>query len=233
VLGNHDLDILSQEEALAVIPEVPNSSVNSGGGAGYHSFELPTAVLSAPPARTEDGNATSGCLVQVADQSYIWVVHEDGTRNWLGTVEPSWHAAALTITNVTIYPKRDGGVGHYDLTAAESDAAFEQRCTGGCKCDANGVPKVLPAPGKPVPPAPPPGSPPIRFITLNADFTNEDVAWADLNNAHGPGAVPGMSWESANVPTVQMEWLAEELEAALVSGQHVIVFVHYRVDGGR
>ena len=41
-----------------------------------------------------------------------------------------------------------------------------------------------------------------------------------------------MSWESANVPTFQLTWLANELETAASLNQHVIVFVHYRVDGG-
>jgi hypothetical protein len=139
---------------------------------------------------------------------------------------------------------------------------------------------------------------PLRFIRLNADYTDHDLPWADLNNvkvrlsvavarnpslpppmcacllAHarvhvwsvrwlhvtldthprararthtphtphththththtqGPGAVPGMSWESANVPSFQLTWLESELATAASLGQHVIVFVHYRLDGG-
>ena len=38
--------------------------------------------------------------------------------------------------------------------------------------------------------------------------------------------------QAANVPSFQLEWLALQLEAALALRQHVIVFVHYRVDGG-
>ena len=66
-------------------------------------------------------------------------------------------------------------------------------------------------------------------MALNADYTNHDLEWNDLNN---PSKVPGMSWEAANVPSFQLEWLALQLNAALALRQHVVVFVHYRVDGG-
>ena len=37
---------------------------------------------------------------------------------------------------------------------------------------------------------------------------------------------------ACRVSTSQMEWLAEQLEAAKAAEQKVIVFVHYRLDGG-
>merc|ERR1711879_773542 len=72
--------------------------------------------------------------------------------------------------------------------------------------------------------------PALRFLVLNADFTDEDLPWSDLDSADA--AEKGMSWEKANVPTKQLTWAANELLLAKKSAQHVIVFVHYRVDGG-
>ena len=69
---------------------------------------------------------------------------------------------------------------------------------------------------------------PLRFIALNGDYTADDVPWADLDG----GAVPGASWDDAHVPTTQMEWFAEQLQQARASAQRVIVFIHYRLDGG-
>jgi len=72
--------------------------------------------------------------------------------------------------------------------------------------------------------------PALRFIVLNADFTDKDLPWSDLS---GPNAsAQGMSWEKANVPTKQLAWLASELEQARKLAQHVVVFIHYRLDGG-
>ena len=67
---------------------------------------------------------------------------------------------------------------------------------------------------------------PVRFITLNGDFTDHDEAWADLDRPF-----PGESWSQPNVPSFQLTWLEAELAAALAAGQRVIVFVHYRLDG--
>ena len=39
---------------------------------------------------------------------------------------------------------------------------------------------------------------PLRFIALNGDFTDKDVAWKDLDSPW-----PGESWDKANVPTAQ------------------------------
>lgn len=71
---------------------------------------------------------------------------------------------------------------------------------------------------------------PLRFLVLNGDFTDRDLPWDDLD---GPGAsASGMSWDKANVPTAQLSWLASQLSEASGEGQHVVVFVHYRLDGG-
>lgn len=119
-----------------------------------------------------------------------------------------------------MFPKRHGGLGAYSLNAADSATVFAQRCQPGhCMCNpATGTANATTLP------TPIQGT--LRFIRLNADFTDHDVPWADLENVNGPGAVPGMSWERANVPSFQLTWLAAELDAAAASGQHVVVFVH-------
>jgi len=72
--------------------------------------------------------------------------------------------------------------------------------------------------------------PALRFIVLNADYTDEDLPWSDLL---GPNAnAQGMSWKKPNVPTKQLTWLASELDQARKIAQHVVVFIHYRLDGG-
>lgn len=69
------------------------------------------------------------------------------------------------------------------------------------------------------------------MISYNSQSaTDQDVPWADIN---GPNASSqGMSWQHANVPTAQLAWLSGELADASKAGQRVIVFVHYRLDGG-
>lgn len=71
------------------------------------------------------------------------------------------------------------------------------------------------------------GHQPLRFITLNGDFTAQDEPWSDLDSPF-----PGESWDKANVPTQQRVWLARQLDEANSTKQHVIIFVHYRLDGG-
>jgi len=71
---------------------------------------------------------------------------------------------------------------------------------------------------------------PLRFLVLNGDFTDTDLPWADLD---GPDAsASGMIWYNPNVPTNQVSWLASQLLEASAASQHVVVFVHYRLDGG-
>lgn len=54
------------------------------------------------------------------------------------------------------------------------------------------------------------------------------MAWSDLDGL----VVPGEAWDQPNLPTAQMEWLALQLQQAQAAGQRVVVFVHYRLDGG-
>eukprot|EP00037_Helgoeca_nana_P018828 m.181856 g.181856 ORF g.181856 m.181856 type:complete len:522 (+) comp24609_c0_seq1:47-1612(+) len=228
LLGNHDVDILTQLEVLNSTTDTPLSpgSPGSAGGPGYSSWSLPDS--SAPPTNTSLD--TTGCLVRSPSGGNIWVVHSDGSRNWLSTSasHTEWQASALVVANIDVYPKRHGGSGAYSLDSDDSSAAFAQRCTvGHCLCD----PATGTANGSTLPHGQSP-APALRFVRLNADYTDQDIAWADLDNLNGPGAVPGMSWEHANVPSFQLTWLAAELEAAKSMGQHVVVFVHYRVDGG-
>jgi hypothetical protein len=208
LLGNHDVDVLNQS---AVLNATTNSPVTDPGGPGYYSFDFPFAP---EPV----GNDTDGCLVR--DGVDVWIVHADGTRNWLSMPPAGASDAARPIADASAYPKRHGGKGAYNLDADQSAAAFAQRCHG-CVCDGVGLPAALPSP-------PPEHAAPLRFIALNGDYTADDVPWADLDG----GAVPGASWDDAHVPTTQMEWFAEQLQQARASAQRVIVFIHYRLDGG-
>ena len=215
VLGNHDVDILNQSIVLANEVNGPAPPVvNPGGGAGYYSWS-PGAT---PAPAGNDTGRTIGCVVKmnsdINDANSIWIVHPDGTRNWLQYPPASCFAKAIVVPSIDVFPKRDGGTGQYTLNAADSAAA----CNNNAKC------AEVPAPAKPAP------APPLRFLVLNADFTAKGVAWKDLDNVN-KSVIPNMSWDKANVPSWQMTWLAAELETALKLGQRVIVFVHYRVDG--
>jgi len=222
VLGNHDVDVLNQSIVLA-------NEANSApmAGPGYYSWSFPPASPPAPPV----GADTAGCLaiergggsnqggstVQPQADAYVWVVHPDGTRNWVQFPTAGCAARALAIGNISAFPKRHGGQGAYGLNATQSAVA--------CAQDGSGPHCSLPLP-TPLPP-PLPRRQPVRFIVLNGDYTEHDEAWADLDQPF-----PGEAWDRANVPTFQMEWLAEQLEAANEAGQRVIVFLHYRLDGG-
>ena len=68
----------------------PQPSVSPPGGADTVDADTASAAGTgaAPTTRggggTVDGDAT-GCLVSMAGgSSNVWVVHADGTRNWLG-----------------------------------------------------------------------------------------------------------------------------------------------------
>ena len=211
LLGNHDVDVLNQS---AVLAHITDSALAEAGGPGYYSFGFPFAK---PPV----GADTVGCLArESSDAANVWLMHADGTRNWLSAPPSGAVASAFALPSIAIYPKRHGGTGAYNLDAADSATAFAQRCVG-CKCDDHGVPAALPA-------AASTRTPPLRFIALNGDYTGDDRAWSDLDGK----AVPGEAWDDANVPTRQMEWLAEELRQAEAAKQRVIVFIHYRLDGG-
>lgn len=182
IVGNHDVDILNQSAVFATIHDANAKDLNvEVGGAGYSSWQMPI-----PSNATNSSSDVQGCLVRTdasADAGHVWVVHPDGTRNWLSA--PPSLADAIVTKDINAFPKRHGGTGAYVLDAAGSVAAVKQRCSSSsmCPCDpTTGLPKALPLPSAD-------STPPIRFITLNADYTDHDVAWSDLNN---PSAVPGM-----------------------------------------
>ena len=184
LLGNHDVDVLNQS---AVLAQLHDADVATPGGPGYYSFQFPFLPHAA-------GNDTAGCLVRKKGSDDVWIVHSDGTRNWLSEPPAGSLDAAYSVPSMVPYPKRHAGTGAYALDAADCAAAFAQRCTG-CACDSTGVPASLPAPLHT----------PLRFIALNGDFTEDGLAWADLDGK----AVSGEVWDEAYVPTGQSNahWL--------------------------
>jgi hypothetical protein len=123
-------------------------------------------------------------------------------RNWLEAPPAGCRAdKAVVVPSIDVYPKRHGATSPlYGLGAKDSALA----------CGSN--PKCTVAPPIPPPAPPPPPAGPLRFIALNGDFTDEGVAWKDLDLPF-----PGESWDKANVPSVQMEWLAEQLDGAHIN----------------
>jgi len=197
VLGNHDVDILNQSAVLAHIHNYGMSHAE-----GHYSFSVPF-----PPNATT--NDTKGCLI--TDSKDVWIVHQDGSRNWLSkpaagcTAKAAPQPAAI----ISAIPKRHGATSPlYTLNQAQSAQACRN---SGC------VELPTPAPGAP-----------LKFITLNGDFNSNDQPWFDLD---GSPQLP-FAWDEAWVSNTQLEWLTEELAAAQNAAQKVIVFVHYRLDGG-
>jgi hypothetical protein len=120
----------------------------------------------------------------------------------------------ISAAQVNSIPKRHGATSPlYALSTAQSAVA----CASDSKC-------TLPLPPAP----PPPPAQPLKFVVLNGDFNQQGTAWYDLD---GSPALPFV-WDDAWVTMAQLEWLAEQLDAAKTAGQKVIVFVHYRLDGG-
>lgn len=68
---------------------------------------------------------------------------------------------------------------------------------------------------------------PLRFIVLNGDYTAQDEPWNDLEHPNNPN----MTWDNPNLPSNQMIWLKAQLDTAETANQHVVIFVHYRLDG--
>ena len=93
VLGNHDVDILDQPTVTAHAVGQPTSAQQSGPGGAY-SFDVPAGGH----ANEQADNA--GCLVAQAAGAnggvapYVWVVHNDSTRNWLSSAPAGTPAAA-------------------------------------------------------------------------------------------------------------------------------------------
>jgi hypothetical protein len=74
VLGNHDVDVLNQS---VVLKHLHNTGMLNSEG--HYAFAMPFPKAGPAPV----GPDTSGCLVKQSGQGNIWVVHGDGTRNWL------------------------------------------------------------------------------------------------------------------------------------------------------
>eukprot|EP00947_MAST-08B_sp_MAST-8B-sp1_P000463 g463.t1 len=206
VLGNHDVDVLNQSSVLAHVHNYGSGSLKTEG---HYSFAMPFPNSSAGGQQAD----AIGCLVtDAAARRNVWVIHEDGTRNWVSkpTAGCASKAAAEPAAAIDAIPKRHGATSPlYSLDQAHSDQA----------CAINPSCAELPSP------APPPA---LKFIVLNGDFNANGTAWYDLD---GAPTLP-FAWDEAWVSGNQIEWFAEELDAAKAAGQKAIVFVHYRLDGG-
>jgi hypothetical protein len=208
VLGNHDVDVLNQSIVLAHLKNYPQGVAVAAEG--HYAFGMPfprAAPTPSPPAPA--GPDSAGCLFTDGG-SNVWVRHADGTRDWI----PSQflpkgcqaRATELTQDEIGAIPKRHGANSPlYPLSQKDAIAA----CTNDHGCLA-------------APPAK------LKFIVLNGDYNENGTAWYDLD---GSPTLPFV-WDDAWVSTAQMEWLAEQLDAAKAAKQKVIVFVHYRLDGG-
>jgi hypothetical protein len=186
ILGNHDVDILNQSIVLA---NEHNAHVDDASheAEGYYSFSWPPSHQS----NSTLGPDTAGCLTtQKGTSSNIWIVHKDGTRNWISAPTAGCRAKAVAVPNIEVYPKRHGAQNPlYALnTTASAMACSNPKC----------------AVAIPAPPPPPPQA--LRFIALNGDYTDTDVAWKDLDLPFDNEA-----WDKANVPSKQMEWLAAQV----------------------
>ena len=69
----------------------------------------------------------------------------------------------------------------------------------------------------------------LKFIALNGDFTSSGESWEHLDF---PSRENDEKWNKANVPPDQIYWLENQLDEAAANDQKVIMFVHYRLDGG-
>jgi hypothetical protein len=86
-----------------------------------------------------------GCLVRDSTNAehirfkHVWVLHSDGTRNWVSKPTVGCYDKAHSVPNITVYSKRDDCSGDYDLSEADSASACQ-----------NGECTVLPDPGNPI-----------------------------------------------------------------------------------
>lgn len=207
VLGNHDVDVLNQSIVLAHLKNYPQGVAVAAEG--HYAFGMPFPHAVVPPSPAPAGPDSAGCLFTDGG-SNVWVRHADGTRDWLpskflpkGCQEK---AAKFTQDAINAIPKRHGASSPlYPLSQKDTVAA----CANDHAC-----------------PAPLPSQ--LKFIVLNGDYNENGTAWYDLD---GSPTLPFV-WDDAWVSTSQMEWLAEQLDAAKAAEQKVIVFVHYRLDGG-
>lgn len=208
VLGNHDVDVLNQSTVLAHLKNYPEGVAVAAEG--HYAFGLPFPPVAPAPTPVPAGSDSAGCLFTDVDSTDVWVRHSDGTRDWLPGkfMSKGCQNKATKFSNdaINAIPKRHGASSPlYPLSQKDTVAA--------CAHD-NGCP-VLPPPK-------------LKFIVLNGDFNQNGTAWYDLD---GSPSLPFV-WDDAWVSTGQMEWLAQQLDAAKAAEQKVIVFIHYRLDGG-
>ena len=196
--GNHDVDVLNQSQLLERV-----SNCGQKSSVGFYSFDAPSTT----PAGEQPDSV--GCLLKDGSSQYVWIVHNDSTRNWVSTPTAGCHDKALSVPDSAVFSKRPAPM--YSLNVTQSAAA----------CANAGCPSV-PQPT----PTPPPG-PDLHFVVLNGDFNAQDEPWYDIDHQ-----TKQFSWDQPWVPASQMEWLSQDLQGAKARGQKAIVFVHYRLDGG-
>ena len=101
--------------------------------------EATTTVPSTTP--TDKGTDVEGCLVK-EDGTYVWIVHSDKTRNWIGSPTSACKSKAAVVPDIEVYPKRYNGAAGYTLDAAQSAAACAKTA---CSTNDNGGIDGVPA----------------------------------------------------------------------------------------
>merc|ERR1711972_361302 len=84
--------------------------------------EVPSPTPAPTPAPTSGPTAEpdhQGCLVAESSQQYVWVVHSDSTRNYIGSPASGCISKALIVDDVGVYEQRHDGTGEYTLDATE------------------------------------------------------------------------------------------------------------------
>ena len=81
---------------------------------------------------------TQGCLVMVKGQNNIWIVHSDGSRNWVGKPTSGCAGNALFVPDVEVYQKRSS---NHNLNEQDSAAACQNN-----KCEPLGAGGMAPVP---------------------------------------------------------------------------------------
>jgi hypothetical protein len=149
----------------------------------YYSFDMPFSPTPTPSTQPD----VEGCLVRVDGEQYVWIVHNDSTRNWISSPSSGCEQKALPVpaSQLDAYPKRHGAQDpRYVLNASQSALA--------CQHTACSV--------APVPPSTT-NSSGLHFVVLNGDYNAKGEAWFDID-----GQPKEFQWNAAWVPTTQMEW---------------------------
>lgn len=98
-----------------------------GTSCSKYVVEATTTVPSTPP--TDKGTDVEGCLVKESG-TYVWIVHSDKTRNWIGSPTSACKSKAAVVPDIEVYPKRYNGAGRYTLDAVQSAAACAKTACG-------------------------------------------------------------------------------------------------------